>query len=152
MDSTLFEPDEPPEALEPVEAEENELASEPVALPELAEDCEAETVLPERVLELLSEKLDEAEAEPDKVEEPEAETAVVDAEVDAEADDMTGAEDNTAVEMPDVLEALKVLGVTVVEAPGAALEETAVVKTEELPVEDGCRLAVAVFAVTDEET
>lgn len=49
MDSTLFEPDEPPEALEPVEAEENELASEPVALPELAEDCEAETVLPERV-------------------------------------------------------------------------------------------------------
>lgn len=87
--------------------------------------------------------------------EDDSERAVVElSEVAEEVEAETGVETalDAEPETPeDVSVEVDAVGVTVVEALGSALEETAEVTTEELPTDEGCKLVTAAFAVVEDD-
>lgn len=103
-------------------------------LARFAEVCDVEAVASaeddsERAVVELSEVAEEVEAETD------VETALE-------------AEPETA---EDVSVEVDAVGVTVVEALDSALEETADVTTEELPIDEGCKLVVAALTAVEDD-
>ena len=139
--------------LEVVPETENVECAPEVVLPEVDvgtwEDPELALVL------LLARFAEVCDVEAASSAEDDSERAVVElSEVAEEVEAETGVE--TALEAePETAEDVSVevdaVGVTVVEALGSALEETAEVTTEELPTDEGCKLVVAALAVVEDD-